>query len=116
MLNIKFEGKQVAPMRSDTSAFTFSASDVPHGTDSCIYKSAKTLRELGVSLEVALPMFSESEIEAMESSHVSAISMVVLFDAAGVANSLTDDSLPLHLQTELFEPSSEAIEKFRDDD
>lgn len=65
MLHVKFQDKVVNPQRPEAPEKTFSSQDVPHGTDSVIYKAAKILLQNHPGLPITLPFFKPEEIQAM---------------------------------------------------
>jgi len=103
MIQIKFNNKIVMPMRADDPN-TFASSDVPHGTDSCIYKAAKILRSQGEA--ISLPTFTQEEIDAQVADKKALVSMLPLLDEDGEV--IRYDNIG---NLEFIEPSDEEVKK-----
>lgn len=77
MLIIKHSNITVNPQRPDAPTKTFGSEDVPHGTDSVMYKAAKILvREHKANL--SLPTFKPEEIKAKIAAKKSVLTVTQL--------------------------------------
>lgn len=83
MLQIKINASTILPMRSDAPEKTFSSSDVPHGTQSVVYKAIKVYNSNGGN--VPLPTFSEDEIAAHKAAFLATVEVLPLADSEGNA-------------------------------
>lgn len=102
ILIINFDGASVTPMRPESPVKTFSSDDVPSGTDSVYVKAARLLQHsAGKTLTVAIPQFTQSEIDSKIATKKAAITAV---------DTLTDESLPILEQTEVLNPTGVEIQ------
>lgn len=104
MLQIKSNNKIVTPMRPDAPN-TFGSQDVPHGTDSCIYKAAKVLASNGANID--LPKFTDEEVQAMVEAQKANVVMLPLKNEDGEV--IRYDILPSDMH--FVEPNDEEVKK-----
>lgn len=65
LLQVSYNNKAVLPMRPEHPTKSYSSSDVPHGTNSVIYRAACELISMGAQLQVPLPVFTQEEIDQL---------------------------------------------------
>jgi hypothetical protein len=83
MLSIKINNQTILPMRPDAPAKTFSSADVPHGTQSVIYKAIKVHNGNNPQNRVALPQFTEEALAAHKADFLATVEVLPLKDEEG---------------------------------
>ena len=69
LLCVTYDGTSVTAMRPEYPVKTFGSADVPDGSNSVIYCSAKNLQSQGAAVSIGLPQFSVAERSAIDSTN-----------------------------------------------
>jgi len=106
MLSIKIDNKIILPMRPDAPAKTFGSADVPHGTQSVLYKAIKVHNSNGGN--APLPQFTKEELAAHQAAFLATVTVLPLKDGEG--NDI-DYQMTQPKANEIMEIDEEAVKK-----
>ena len=106
MLQVIYKGNHILPMRPEATDKTFGSSDVPHGTDSVIYKAARHLNE-NHGANISIPAFTEEQVKARIEIQKAKLSFLEIEETL-------DSSIEFHLQTKLAPPTAAAVKSHLD--
>jgi hypothetical protein len=83
MLHIKVNGMTILPMRPDSPVKTFGSEDVPHGTQSVLYRAIQVHNSNGGTPRIGLPSFTEEELNVHKELFAETVEVLPLFDEEG---------------------------------